>query len=149
MPPPTKAFGSKVPPQSRTTAAAAPKTGSRIAPSKAAAAAALGELTTENATLIADSEALRAQCAANGAAQAEAQRSLALALEREGDLAVLLASAGNDAMAVNPIDWTVAEARDALQQDAEHELCLNRCVAFRPLPFIGHSHNIFENTPAW
>ena len=125
---PAMAFGGKVPVSVGTAPPAPPKSGSRIAPSKVAAAAAVNlfELQADNSQLRADSEALRAHCAARGEAEMETQRSLAMALEREGDLAVLLASAGNSAGM--PIDWSVSEARHALQQDAEHELYLDRCV---------------------
>lgn len=94
----------------------------RIAPSKMVAQQ-VAELEAENATLRERAAALQAE---HAEAQNEAQRSLAKAIEREGVLVTLLSSAGANAQCARPIDWSIAEAQEALQQDVAHQAFLDR-----------------------
>jgi hypothetical protein len=90
------------------------------------------ELQAENACLLASGQTLQAQHAECRDAQEEAQRMLALAQQREAGLATLLESAGQNALTSLPIDWSVPEARKALQTDEEDQLVLDRCAGSAP-----------------
>mmetsp|Transcript_22213 Transcript_22213/g.71772 ORF Transcript_22213/g.71772 Transcript_22213/m.71772 type:complete len:181 (+) Transcript_22213:3206-3748(+) len=103
---------------------------SRTAQSNSASAevSQIKELQVENARLLASEQEMQAQHAKCKVVQEEAQRMLALTQQRESDLAMLLESAGHNALTTMPIDWSVPEARDALQTDQEDQLVLDRLV---------------------
>lgn len=104
---------------------------SRTAQSNSASAevSQIKELQVENARLLASEQEMQAQHAKCKVVQEEAQRMLALTQQRESDLAMLLESAGHNALTTMPIDWSVPEARDALQTDQEDQLVLDRYAA--------------------
>jgi phosphoribosylanthranilate isomerase len=87
------------------------------------------ELEEENARLLASGQAMQAQHAESKEAQEEAQRMLAVAQQRESDMAMLLESTGINALTNMPIDWSVPEARSALQKDEEDQIVLERYAA--------------------